>query len=375
MKVLKSSAALAIIFMVIVISSCGGRSTKDNHRGDNPAQANGQIFIFSQPADSIEKTTETESDSTGFCTETEVESDSSEFYMEVVLNEIPLTTYKRLRPENEADWIGHLMSVDLSEFSSGISDSVNIFIKFDTEVNGYTVTCRFIPFGNDTETGHAVWNFRNGTSDLILFHYKECLYHTLVMSLTGIKWRNMDTYEFNYLRPENSGTDTYPVDESHPFGYYTPVQIADIDFDGENEVMLNDLYMGRGGNNYQPYKIKGSRLVPFALFPYDRIVNITEFDFKNRVVRDITPYHADFTEYIYFSLPKEKEWRITELPELHSFSYDSSIKDSILNSKVLAIDSIKTYYFDTLFIYRRYGHSLRLTDTIPGDSPRYDTSF
>lgn len=375
MKVLKSSAALAIIFMVIVISSCGGRSTKDNHKDDNPAQANGQIFIFSQPAGSIEKTTETESGGIGSYTETETESGSSEFYREVVLNEIPLTTYKRLRPENEADWIGHLMSVDLSEFSSDISDSLNIFIKFDTEVNGYTVTCRFIPFGNDTETGHAVWNFRNGTSDLILFHYKECLYHTLVMSLTGIKWRNMDTYEFNYLRPENSGIDTYPVDESHPFGYYTPFQFADVDFDGEKEVILNDMAMYRGGNGYHPYKIKGSRLVPFDLFPYDDIINSTEFDSKNRTVRNYAHYHGDFEAYTYLSLPKGKGWRITELPELHSFSYDSSIKDSILNSKVLAIDSIKEYYFDTLFIYRRYGHSLRLTDTIPGDSPRYDTSF
>lgn len=373
MKVLKSSAALAIIFMVIVISSCGGRSTKDNHKDDNPAQANGQIFIFSQPADSIEKTTETESGSIGSYTETETESGSSEFYREVVLNEIPLTTYKRLRPENEADWIGHLMSVDLSEFSSDISDSLNIFIKFDTEVNGYTVTCRFIPFGNDTETGHAVWNFRNGTSDLILFNCKECLYHTLAMSGSGIKWRNMDTYEFNYIRPE--GSEAYPVNEKHPFGYYTPFQFADVDFDGEKEVIFNDMAMYRGGNGYHPYKIKGSRLVPFDLFPYDDIINSTEFDSKNRTVRNYAHYHGDFEAYTYLSLPKEKEWRITELPELHSFSYDSSIKDSILNSKVLAIDSIKTYYFDTLFIYRRYGHSLRLTDTIPGDSPRYDTSF
>ena len=78
MKVLKSSAALAIIFIVIVIFPCGGRSAKDNYRNDNSVQANGHIFTFSQPADSIEKTTETESDSIGSYTETETESGSSE---------------------------------------------------------------------------------------------------------------------------------------------------------------------------------------------------------------------------------------------------------------------------------------------------------
>ena len=360
MSILNSSVALACI--VLAISSCGGRSTKDSNHSGNAEQVNEQLPPVSQSADSL---------NTMKVTETEM--DGIDFYEIVVLDSTPLMTYKRLRPENEADWIGHLMSVDLSEFSSDISDSLNVFIKFDTEVNGYTVTCRFIPFGNSTETGYAVWNFRNDTSDLILFNCKECLYHTLAMSGSGIKWRNMDTYEFNYIRPE--GSEAYPVNEKHPFGYYTPFQFADVDFDGEKEVIFNDMAMYRGGNGYHPYKIKGSRLVPFDLFPYDDIINSTEFDSKNRTVRNYAHYHGDFEAYTYLSLPKGKGWHITEFPELHSFSYDCSIKDDIRNSQILAIDSIKEYYFDTLFIYRRYGHSLRLTDKIPPDSLRHYLPF
>lgn len=345
----------------MAICACGGRSIKGNHRDSYAAQPN-ELSTVIQSTDNLKMrgVTETEVDSMGF-------------YKEVVLDDTPLTTYRRLRPENEADWIGHLMSVDLSEFSSDINDSLNVFIRFDTEVNGYTVTCRFMPFGNDTETGFAVLNFRNDNSDVFLLSDKTCFYHTLMISGSGTMWRNMDAYEFNYIEP--TGTKSYPVNERHPFGYYTPFQFVDVDFDGEKEMMLNDLAMYREGNGYRPYKIKGSRFVPFDIFPYDNIVNSTVFDFKNRTMRSYTLYHADFGEYVYFSLPREKEWCITDLPELHSSSYDYSAKEDILNSQILAIDSIKEYYFDTLFVYRRYGHSLSLTDKIPSDSPRYDTSF
>lgn len=350
MNILNSSVALA--FMALSMSSCGGRSTKDSSHSDNAEKVNEQLPPVSKSADSLKIRA---------ATETDVES--IDFYEVVVLDSTPLTTYRRLRPENEADWIGHLMSVDLSEFSSCINDSLNVFIKFDTEVNGYTVTCWFMPFGNDSETGFAVLNFRNDSSDLFLFSPKTCFYHTLIMSGDGTKWNNMDTYEFNYIEP--TGTKSYPVNEMHPFGYYTPFQFVDVDFDGEKEMMLNDLAMYREGNGYRPYKIKGSRFVPFDIFPYENIVNSTEFDFKNRTMRSYTHYHADFAEFVYFSLPREKEWRITDLPELHSSSYGYSTKEDILNSQILAIDSIKEYYFDTLFVYKRYRDSLKLTDKIP----------
>lgn len=359
MGILKSSAALA--FIVLMTSSCGGRCAKDSHRDSYAAQDNEQSSV-SQAIDRLRVRA---------VTETEV--DNMDFYEVVVLDSTPLTTYKRLRPENEADWIGHLMSVDLSEFSSDINDSLNVFIKFDTEVNGYTVTCRFMPFGNDTETGFAVLNFRNDNSDVFLLSDKTCFYHTLMISGSGTMWRNIDAYEFNYIEPR--GTKSYPVNERHPFGYYTPFQFVDVDFDGEKEMMLNDLAMYREGNGYYPYKIKGNRFVPFDIFPYNSIVNSTEFDFKNKTIRSFTHYHADFAEFVYFSLPREKEWRITDFPELHSSSYGYSTKEDILNSQILAIDSIKEYYFDTLFVYRRYRHSLKLTDKTPSDSPRYDTSF
>lgn len=337
MNIFRSSAAFA--FMAILISSCGCKNTGGRHVDGNAAQANEQY------------------------------ADSTGFYREVVLNDTPLTTYTRLRPENEPEWIGHLMSMDLSEFSSDINDSLNVFLKFDTKVNGYFVTCRFIPFGNDTETGRALWNFRNDSSDVVLFSDKISFYHTLRMSSAGIRWRNMDTYEFNYILPEDC--EIFPVSERQLLGYYTPFQFLDVDFDGEKEVLLNDMAMYREGNGYYAYKIKGNRCVPFDIFPYDKICNSTEFDFRKRMLSSYTHYHSDLAVYIYFSLPTEKEWRITDLPELCSSSYDDSIKDDILNSPILAIDSLKEYFYDTLYIYRRYGHSLKLTDKISQESSGY----
>ena len=60
MNILKSSAVLA--FMVIVMSSCGGRGTKDSNHSGNAEQVSEQLSSDSQPTDSLNvmEVTETE---------------------------------------------------------------------------------------------------------------------------------------------------------------------------------------------------------------------------------------------------------------------------------------------------------------------------
>lgn len=222
-------STLIILISAIIVSSCGNISTKDSHRDGNAAQVN-ELSSVSQPIDSLKVRT---------VTETEV--DNMDFYREVVLDSTPMTTYKRLRPENESDWIGHLMSVDLSEFSSDINDSLNVFIRFDTEVNGYTVTCRFMPSDNNNDTGPAIWNFRNDTSDLYLFHPETVFYQTLQMCRADAEWKNMDAYEFNYIAPTYINGEPFNNEPWQRWGMYTPFEFVDVDFDEEKELTLNDL--------------------------------------------------------------------------------------------------------------------------------------
>ncbi|HIW87673.1 MAG TPA: hypothetical protein IAC47_05305 [Candidatus Onthomorpha intestinigallinarum] len=73
MSILKSSAILA--FMAIVISSCGGRGTKDSHNSDNAEQVNEQLPPVSQPRDSLSTMEVTETD-IGAGTEAEAKTET-----------------------------------------------------------------------------------------------------------------------------------------------------------------------------------------------------------------------------------------------------------------------------------------------------------
>lgn len=362
MSIFKSSAALA--FMALAISSCGGRSTKDSHNSDNAEQVNEQLPPVSQLSDSL-----------NVMEVTETEMDSIDFYEAVVLDSTPLTTYKRLRPENEADWIGHLMFIDLPEFTYGIYyPPLNVFIKFDTEVNGYTVTCRFMPSDNYYTTGPAIWNFRNDTSDLYLFHPETVFYQTQLMCSSDAVWKNMDTYEFNYIEPTDINGKPFDNDPWQGWGVYTPFEFVDVDFDGEKELTLNDLcFSNHFGNRHQVYKLAGNIFVPFDIYPYDYLTSMTYFDFENKTIKQyILDVCMTFIQ-IYFSYPREQEWQLSELPDFQSYNMRYFIM--IEDPQILALDSVKEYVDDTLYIYRRYGHSLRLTDKIPPDSPRYYLPF
>lgn len=131
---------------------------------------------------------------------------------EVVLSETPLAKYKKLNTEDERVWIEPLMSMDLSSFSSE-DDSLNVFFKIGTEINGYKVSCRFLPYGRCAETGHAVLSFVKGDLNLVLHVRKMMFYHTLLMTMAGHEWKNMDSYELNYVEPAD--VDMNPFDDSH----------------------------------------------------------------------------------------------------------------------------------------------------------------
>lgn len=360
MQLYKALGFITIIAMAVC--DCGGRCAKDSHRDGYAAQAN-ELSSVNQAIDSLKVRT---------VTETEV--DNMDFYREVVLDSTPLTTYRRLRPENEADWIGHLMYIDLPEFTYSIHYPLNVFIKFDTEVNGYTVTCRFMPSDNNNDTGPAIWNFRNDTSDLYLFHPETVFYQTILMCRADAEWKNMDAYEFNYIAPTFINGEPFDNEPWKRWGMYTPFEFVDVDFDGEKELTLNDLiFSNYYGNGHPVYKLTGNRFVPFDIYPYNGLDDMTYFDFENKTIKQfILDVWGTFI-YIYFSYPREKEWQISELPDFRFFNMQYHVK--IEDPQILALDSLKEFFGDTLCIYKRYGHSLRLTDKIPSDSPSYDTSF
>lgn len=276
---------------------------------------------------------------------------------EVVLSETPLAKYKKLNTEDERVWIEPLMSMDLPSFSSK-DDSLNVFFKIGTEINGYKVSCRFLPYGRCAETGHAVLSFVKGDLNLVLHVRKMMFYHTLLMTMAGHEWKNMDSYELNYVEP--SDVDMNPVDDSHPFGYYNSFQFVDVDFDGKDELVLNDFYMGRQGNDYTVYKISGNQFVPYSSFPFNQLDNTTEFDSRNQSITTFISLNSSCGVYIFSSMLEEDESPVVDIPDFYSDSTSAIIREIISGPQVVSIDSVKEYAGDSLYVYRRFRQSLKL---------------
>ena len=84
-----------------------------------------------------------------------------------------------------------------------------------------------------------------------------------------------------------SNQEYYP---NSPLGYYTAFQFFDADFDGEDELLVNDFGMDRQGNSYTVFDITAKGLYRKDYLPFAEIDNETEFLF--RAVGTIVLYHG-----------------------------------------------------------------------------------
>lgn len=202
----------------------------------------------------------------------------------------------------EKDYLARL-SFDLSDFSSfsSLTDTDNvtlqkkqeayiaqefknlnrprIYIKYKQPVNGYTVRVLWMPYTDESEetseTGSALLYFESESNH---FYIQTRSYRdTAVYSHTKLK--DGDILFWDYT----------PKKKGEILSQYSPFFFSDVDFDGVDELLINDYYVGP--NSYEVYKVHPYYAEIVKEKPFDNLQGgITQFDIKNKT---ITKHYAD----------------------------------------------------------------------------------
>lgn len=190
----------------------------------------------------------------------------------------PVLFLQKQKNETDSEWIKTLQAINVQS-----DNDINVYFRYVQPINDYTVTCRFIPFDTDSETGRIIMRFQGKKSEfLYMQEEKYSNFYTVGLVFNeenSIRWQNGDIYILDYIPPtfEDFYKDSNPA--ISPLGYYTPFQFLDIDFDREKELLVNQYCMSQQGNEYEIYKIKGDKLTPIHNhLPFSIIDNMTRID-------------------------------------------------------------------------------------------------
>ena len=222
--------------------------------------------------------------------------------------------------EKMPQWAERLNEIPLPEYMQGDS-LTDVYFKYNQTVNGYEVTARWRPYDKMSEVGPVQLNFHNLESGLD-YYFCSPKYHSYdtdkVSFDKGIKGHhNGDIHYFNYTSPAT--TDSFKERNGNsPLGYYTPFQFLDIDFDGEDELLISDWYQGQAGNSYEVYKLTGNGLQKVECMPLDDLTNLDKIDLKTKAITKVSFSGADDQAVFFFS-NKERKNRVTVIPKFFSY--------------------------------------------------------
>lgn len=154
-----------------------------------------------------------------------------------------------------------------------------IYIKYKQPVNGYTVRVLWMPYTDESEetseTGNALLYFESENNH---FYIQTRSYRdTAVYSHTKLK--DGDILFWDYT----------PKKKGEILSQYSPFFFSDVDFDGVDELLINDYYVGP--NSYEVYKVHPYYAEIVKEKPFDNLQGgVTQFDIKNKT---ITKHYAD----------------------------------------------------------------------------------
>ena len=243
-------------------------------------------------------------------------------------------------------WAERMNKIPLPEKIQGDS-LIDVYFKYNQIVNGYDVTARWRTFDKKSETGKVIMNFhhRKTGKDYQYFREKFSSYDTdHVTFANDFKGHQKgDVYYFNYTSPDT--LDHFKeYNDNSPLGYYTPFQFLDIDFDGNDELLVSDWYQGRAGNNYEVFKLTENGLQKLDYMPLERLVNADKIDLEKKTITIVMEDGVSDNAKFYFSRNERKD-RIDDVPTFFSFcASDFDFKK--YNSEMgvpFVLDSIREY--------------------------------
>ena len=164
----------------------------------------------------------------------------------------------------------------LSCSSKKLNELVSTVLIFDEPVSGYNVSGTFYPFNAISETGHVELTFAPvGGGKALVFSDADLKFtdksiYDYVFSEGFSGFHDGDTLICHY-------TDAKHPDFDSPLNYDAGFQFFDVDFDGEDELLINDFYRGKCGNHYTVYEITSDGFVLNNDYPFNFLTNETEF--------------------------------------------------------------------------------------------------
>lgn len=251
----------------------------------------------------------------------------------------------------DSTWIKVLNKITLPQ-SIHSNNLINVYYKYDTIINGYEVTARWMPFDPHSETGYVVMNFHhinNGQSFQYINSKKYNNYNldAITFSEDFKGYHNGDIYHFDYLDTQNAQF------EDSPISYYAPFQFYDVDFDGEKELLINDWSKGKQGNTYTPFDIQNNALKRIESIPLENICNTMKFDRKKK---QIVYYNYDGCCYGCVAFFSKHSVTITDttIPSTLQGYAGEWILDKYYKqtNSDFRLDSIYQSFNDTLGIYK-----------------------
>ena len=280
--------------------------------------------------------------------------------------QFPDSSYYQSYNSNDSIWIIALNQIKLPRYV--VQDTLNVYFKYDSVINGYEITARWLPWCPNCEAGDIVMNFYNiHTGHRFQYMSKDSIGYSdfylcnISFSKKFKKHNNGDVYYLTYIPPtypdmwKNNSINHYTL------GYYAPFQFFDIDFDGELELLISDWYQGQQGNNYEAYDIEGCNIKYIDMLPVNQIDNRTLIDSINQKI--VVYSHVgccDFCE-VHFSKQNEVFTTSLQLPLLKSESgsyMKMDIEEHYQNS-FFSVDSIVELYYDTIYEYKRLGNEIK----------------
>lgn len=159
----------------------------------------------------------------------------------------------------------------------------HILIKYNQPVNGYDVTVLCFPYAADKDREHeivgkAIMTF--DSEDKPCFTVYNNFYSDSILYYVN---------EREYENGEILRLDYYPKKQKEYLSRNSPFFFSDIDFDGQEELVINNWRNGiRNSNSYQIYKIgeTNESLEPVVYSPYNKMNDYnTVFDSIRKTIR------------------------------------------------------------------------------------------
>ena len=191
-----------------------------------------------------------------------------------------ITPHTRGDYATNATWIAHLEAL---KPTLTIQNEIDVYFKYNEPIGGYEITMLWQPFHHDAETGVVIINLRDtitGISMQLINDEKYNSYHTDIISFAeGFKGYN----DGDIFILDNT-TPAQPEYYEPTLNYYTSFQFVDVDFDGEDELMVADWSQAQQGNAYSAYDITAKGLKLKTEAPYDSIDNCTKFHYDTKQI-------------------------------------------------------------------------------------------